>query len=286
MLLAALLLASPAFADKIVLNDGRTYEGIVLEDTEKGVKIRTSKATLTFPKNQVKSVERGSNPLALREQKLEALSPDDPKGYLEAAVWMAGEGKEAMDLPTLRRVRDRSSLDPPSPAQLLLGRVLLEGGQRAEAARAFMRAANADAGNQEAAKKWAEMRKEVADTARKEMAEIAAAIDDVVAGKYPEALPRLRRARTLFGAEKARAHMGTTLDELADDVQRRVPCKPCGGKATISCHGCKGKGVIRCSVCDGSGRKTGFTAGEGAAGSFPKSVCRSCIGIGGSRCSA
>ncbi|MBI2923323.1 MAG: hypothetical protein HYY18_19885 [Planctomycetes bacterium] len=286
-LLLLLLLASKAPADKVVLNDGRTYEGIVLEDSDKGVKIRTAKATLTFPKNQVKSVERGANTLGLREQKLEALSPENPKGYLEAAEWLAGEGKESMDLPTLRRLcAIAASLDRPlaCPANLLLGKALLEAGQRAEAARAFMRAANSDAGNTEAARRWAELRKELADTARKEMGEVVAAIDEVIAGRFPEALPKLRRARILFGAEKAREHLGTTLGELADDVQRRVPCKPCAGKATIECHACKGKSVIRCSVCDGSGKKTGFTAGDGAAGSFSKSVCRSCFGLGNVLC--
>jgi hypothetical protein len=101
LLLAAFCLAFAAasFADKVVLKDGRSYEGVVLDENETSVKIKTAKATLTFQRDQVASVERvAGGALQEREKRLAALDPARPAEYLALADWLTGKGRDAYDL--------------------------------------------------------------------------------------------------------------------------------------------------------------------------------------------
>lgn len=288
-ILCVLALCGPVFADKVVLNDGRTYEGAILEDSDTQVKIKTPKATLTFKRDQVKSVERDSSGAALAEAngKLEALSPDQPELYLEAARWFATDGKEAGDDQVLRRLCNIAAYlnrNQACEANLILGRALLEKGSRADAARAFLRAANADAANAEAKKKSGELKGELEALAKRDLEAICQALDLAIAGAYAEAIPKLRRCRTLMYADRAVELMKTSIDGLSDDLQRRVPCKPCGGKGQAACVPCNGTGIIKCNVCDGSGTKKGFTTGKGGSAGISSGVCRSCCGQGSVLC--
>ena len=136
--LAAIFLAAAAvvLADKVVLNDGREYEGLIVEENDKQVKIKTSKATLSFPRDQIRSVEKGSSAVAERVTRLEGLEPENLQGYLDAAEWFAGDGKIAADLPTMKRVCNIASRDRAVAcrAQTILGDYLVGQGDRLAAA--------------------------------------------------------------------------------------------------------------------------------------------------------
>ena len=287
--IAALLcaLAAVCFADKVNLKDGRTYEGVVLEDTDTSVKIKTAKATLTFQKDQVASVEKiAGGALSERETKLAALDPAKPVAYLEVAYWITGKGKEAYDLPTLRRLcAAASKLDPKQAydAQMVLGKKLEDSSIKREAALAYARAQMAKPGDPEVRSRLDNLRQGLRDEAKVEMQDLAAALEMVIAEDYAGALPKLQKSETLAMAEEATTQIGMSIELLTKDVAKRVKCKTCEGSAESSCVACKGDGLINCNVCDGTGSKKGFSAGTEEEG-FMSSVCRSCYGVGSLLC--
>lgn len=282
-----LALAAAVYADKVVLKDGRTYEGIVLEATDTSVRIKTAKATLTFPRDQVASIEKAAGgAMQEREAKLGALDPAKPGGYLEAAYWITGKGKDAYDLPTLRRLcAAASKLDPAQAydAQMLLGKKLEEANMKREAAAAFSRAQFAKAGDEESRNRLEGLRQGLFDDAKREMSELAVALDLVLDGQYEAALPKLQKAETLAMAEEAQAQIGMSIESLTRDVARRVKCMACDGVAVVTCPACKGEKLILCNACGGTGNKKGFTAGKEKDG-IQDSVCRTCFGCGSALC--
>ncbi|MEK7467545.1 MAG: hypothetical protein AAB074_09050 [Planctomycetota bacterium] len=286
---AALLcaLAAVCFADKVSLKDGRSYEGVVLEETDTFVKIKTAKATLTFQKDQVTSIEKiAGGALSERETKLAALDPGKPVGYLEVAYWITGKGKEAYDLPTLRRLcAAASKLDPKQAydAQMVLGKKLEEASMKREAALAFARAQLAKPGDPEVRSRLDNLRQGLRDAAKVEMQDLAAALELVIAQDYAAALPKLQKSETLAMAEEANTQIGMSIEALTKDVAKRVKCKTCEGTAVTTCIGCEGDGLITCNVCDGLGSRKGFSAGKEEEG-FSSSVCRSCYGVGSLLC--
>ncbi|MBI2923322.1 MAG: hypothetical protein HYY18_19880 [Planctomycetes bacterium] len=285
--LAALFLAAAAvaLADKVVLNDGREYEGLIVEENDKQVKIKTSKATITFPREQIKSVEKGSSAVAERVTRLEALDPENPAGYLDAAEWFAGAGSVAADVATMKRVCNIASRERSLAcrAQTILGDYLVGQGERLGAARAYQRAAAADPKNEEAAKKAAETKGEFEEVAKRDLKDLLETVKLVIDARYAEAIPRLRKSRGLFFADQAPPILHKSLKDLADDLQLRVACKPCAGKGQVICPFCGGKGFTTCSNCDGKGVKRGFVAGKGEE-RFSEKACRSCIGMGSILC--
>ncbi|MCE9581047.1 MAG: hypothetical protein K8T20_00875 [Planctomycetes bacterium] len=285
--LLVVAIASVALADKLVLKDGRSYEGVVLEENDTSVKIKTAKATLTFARDQVASIEKVSGPLQEREEKLAALNPANAEGYLAVATWMTvGKGKEVFDLPTVRRLcAIASKLNPAlaCDAQMLLGNKLETLGTHREAATCFAMALVAKPGDPDARIRLGEVRGALETDAKKEMEQLAACLDLVVSERYAEALPKLQKAESLATAELAKGFIGMTIEDLTRDIARRVKCTNCDGLGIAECPACKGDGLIECAECGGSGSKKGFTAGKGEDGIASK-VCRTCYGIGSLLC--
>jgi len=46
-------------ADKLIMKDGRVFEGKIVEETDTTVKIKMAKGTIPFPKDQIEKIERG-----------------------------------------------------------------------------------------------------------------------------------------------------------------------------------------------------------------------------------
>lgn len=281
--LFVLALATAAFADKIVLNDGRTYEGVIVEETDESLKIRVGKGALSFPKSQIKSIERGATDNAGKlEQKLAALDPARPAGYLEAAEWLCGEGRPVMELPLLKRLcHGAASLDKSLAcrALMLLGKELINVKDNTGAARCFKMAANADPADKDAAKRSGEMEAMAVVGAKEDLKKIRAAMQLVEDKKWNEAIRATRMVQNAFYATEAKAFVGMPLDELADQMQKRVPCDGCGGRAEVKCLACEGKGWIICGACDGTGKKKAVGMGVDASGAFKNSICRACMGM-------
>lgn len=280
-------LAAACFADKVTLKDGRVYEGVVLEETEDTVKIKTARTTLTLKREQVASIEKQEGgPLQEREKRLSALDPSKAAGYLDLAKWLTGKGKEAYDLQTLRRLcAAASKLDASQAyeAQMLLGQMLEQASIRREAATAYARALLAKPGNPDARVRMEDLHQGLVQDAKAEMKDLAAALDLVVQGDYAKALPKLQKSETLAMAEEAPSQIGMSIEALTRDVARRVKCTTCDGVGESRCPACDGDGLIMCGACGGTGNKKGFTAGKEKEG-ISSSVCRTCYGCGSVLC--
>lgn len=258
--ITALLLAlcACAFADRVILKDGRSYEGEILEETPAGVKIKTSKATLSFTAEQVASVERGTSPLQEKTKRLEALDPESPEGYVELAEWMMEGGKEVADAKIIRKACNiAASLDAAlAPrAQVVLGRYLLSRKEREDAATAFARALAADPENAEAKQFLGTLSEERAAAARKQLQQLKDAMNAMADLKFKEALPLLAKVQTVYFADKCRDYTGMTIEQMQHDAQRRVPCDACKGRPIIPCELCGGTGLLKCEKCGGTGKK-------------------------------
>ncbi|NUN48762.1 MAG: hypothetical protein HUU15_08050 [Candidatus Brocadiae bacterium] len=277
--------AGLAVADKIVLKDGRTYEGTILQETEESVKIRTAKATMTFQKNQIESIEKSESKVGDLDKRLTSLDPAQPQKYLETARWLTKEGRELFDVGLLRRLcnaaasRDRSLA---AESQLLLGKELLERGSRLDAARSFARAANADSDEGAALrdKTLTQLRENLTTDLRAPLE----GLDLVIAGNLPDALPKLQKSGAAILEELAAAPLNQSWDMFVTDIASRVMCKPCGGSALVSCPACEGTGIIKCNTCLGTGSKGGHKAGKDMVVLFKDTVCRACYGQKSSLC--
>ncbi len=280
-----LALATAALADKVVLKDGRTYEGEILEQTADKVRIKTAKATLSFTSDQIESIERGSSGTLDRTKKLEALDRDKPAGYLELARWLAAGPAELQDEAILHRICSAAAYLEPSQgaeAQLLLAKVLLAHGKKKDAADAFTRVLAADPKNAEARQGLEGLIPIVEESCRASLEKIKPALKHVVEGQYANAVPLLRGAAGGYFAGRCKALTGLTMTELADDLQKRVPCLVCKGATTQTCPACKGAGVLTCKKCDGKGvRKT-----SQEKPTFAQEICTQCFHVGQVLCEA
>jgi len=104
-----LALGGRALADIVTMNDGRIFEGEVLEETADEVKIRTPKGVVTFKKTEVRSVEYKDSPMQLVKAKRATLAEDNAKGRWELVDVCLKNGldKEAEQL--LNEIRGMAS---------------------------------------------------------------------------------------------------------------------------------------------------------------------------------
>ena len=84
LLLLALAAPVPGRADTVVLANGRSFEGVVAEETASQVKIRMPGGELSLPKSQVARVEKADSSYALYLERKQALRRD-----ASAADWLA-----------------------------------------------------------------------------------------------------------------------------------------------------------------------------------------------------
>ena len=277
-----LAVAAVALADKIVTNDGRTFEGTIVEETPDKVTIRTAKATLSFPRKDIASIEKGSNPVEEREKRLNALDPDVPAGYLESAEWLVTQKELAEEATVSKLCNIAAYLDPAlaGQAQVVLGKFLLAKGKRPEAAAAFQRAIAGDPGNKEAHAALKDLKGEASEAAKKQMKVLDKALELVQMLKYKEAIAALRKCTKLAFADKAPQYLNMTLEEFTNDLQSRLPCATCKGKLKDKCTPCKGTGMIECTSCGGTGKRKGVPKNP----TFAQETCRSCWRAGALLC--
>ncbi|MCC6740551.1 MAG: hypothetical protein IT452_16020 [Planctomycetia bacterium] len=275
--------ATAAFADKVVLKDGRSFEGEIVEETAEQVKIKTARSALTFKMEEVDHIERGMSPLQERNKRLEALDGEDGGAYLELAKWMATAPKEVQDEKVLRRLCSAAAyLDPETAAaaQNLIGAWLLAAGKREDAADAFARVLKADPANEEAKKHLETLNSEIVARCRKDLDALKAAIEKARDLQYAAAIPLLRKAGKLYVADKCRDFVKLSIEELADDCQRRIPCPTCKGATTRQCTICKGKGTTECVQCKGTGVRKSAPPNP----TFAQEICSHCYHTGALLC--
>lgn len=283
----ALSLACAAFADKVVLKDGKVYEGTVVEQTESSVRIRTAKAVLTFPMERVASIEKGDSLVAERDRLTAAIDPATPASYLKLAQWLAGSGREFFDPKLFVRLCEIAThLDPALgyDAQSLLSRHLEESGDTRGAALALKRALLSRPGDEAATKALAPLEKELAAKALEDVREFAKALDQINCDLLDSALERMQKIdpRVLPGSPlKA---LKKSFEAFRADIASRVPCRNCRGAQKLVCPDCAGKGEIICAKCQGKAVKPDWVGRADAADRFAESACPECCGVGSRSC--
>ncbi len=122
-----LSLSSIALADRLILNDGRTFNGVVTYDGDV-VRVETPFGSMKFTRDEVREVAVGDLPETEFSRKLAALPADNAPALAELAQWAARNSlpRQAEDLYT--RVL---KIDPENAsARLALGYVKVEGNWR------------------------------------------------------------------------------------------------------------------------------------------------------------
>lgn len=100
--LGVLSFCSSASADIITLSDGRRLEGKITSETPSDMAIQLHYSTLTLPRDQVKSVEKGKTPLEIYEEKSKTSDNTAPCHY-ELARWCKEKGLDAEYTAELRK---------------------------------------------------------------------------------------------------------------------------------------------------------------------------------------
>lgn len=101
--LAALLLLGaglPAFADVVVLRNGRKLEGQVVKKTRQRIELRLSWGVMKIPRARIKAIKKQMSAKKEYSHRAKTTDMDDPVAVERLAQWAAkrGLGKEARDL--------------------------------------------------------------------------------------------------------------------------------------------------------------------------------------------
>ncbi|MBS3733998.1 MAG: hypothetical protein KGY99_03630 [Phycisphaerae bacterium] len=119
-----LTLTGVAHADKLVLVDGRQFEGTVTEESDT-VTIKMDYGRMTFPKDQVEKVILAETPQQTLERKLAKVAARNAAGLYDVGVWARQEGLEDEAAALFTEV---VALDPDhAGAREALGQVRIDG---------------------------------------------------------------------------------------------------------------------------------------------------------------
>lgn len=110
--LVSALLAIPAYADTVLLKNGRSFEGVIAETSGEVVHIRMPGATLSLPAANVLRIDKAESPFAVYLTRRDALRKDPAIGaadWLELAVWARRNG---LDKESREAALTAADLDP------------------------------------------------------------------------------------------------------------------------------------------------------------------------------
>jgi hypothetical protein len=122
---AALLTASLAGADQVVMRNGGRVEGVIVEQTPTTVVIETAPGRVTLSMSRVANIVRGRSPLETWRERSASLHPGDAQGWASLGRWaeQAGLGTQAGD--AWARVLEADPAN--AEANRALGRVRVDG---------------------------------------------------------------------------------------------------------------------------------------------------------------
>ncbi len=122
--LLVLALAASAPADRVVLNDGRSFEGNVTESEGKVI-IEHAFGTISFASSEVLAVQRGPTAAQQLEMQLSFIDRGDADAVMELAVWARDNDLPRESGELLQEVLE---LDPDhARARKLMGHVRADG---------------------------------------------------------------------------------------------------------------------------------------------------------------
>lgn len=280
--LACLAFCLFAWADKVVMKDGRQFEGAIVDETDEIVKLKMSKGTIPIRKSEIDRIERGTSGIQDMEARLEALTTDNPSGYVDLAAWCIEQNLG--DPPTIRRLANIGiALDDSlaSRGNSLLGDYMLAKGDRGLAATYYLRAYQADWKNAALRHKLQEHKEALAEERIKQVTTLRDGLQLALDSKWEDAIRKLQAARETPMADQIGTYSATykSFALLLADLRARVPCKTCSGTLTVKCLTCKGVGNRSCTPCGGKGRIRKTVGGRPE-----ETTCTTCKGSGKLRC--
>ncbi|MBI3270992.1 MAG: hypothetical protein HYZ53_18460 [Planctomycetes bacterium] len=282
LLLAALLFfasAGDALADKVRLVDGREFEGKILRDDAEGVKIMTARAAFTFKRAEIAEIVRGKSSVEEFEERLTALTPAEPRKYLEAGIWCLDTLKRE-DL-GLRLLQLAMVYSPECfvQGQLYLGKYYQAKRNVQLAAQAFLRARLADPKNQEAEKGFNAVKDEFRKVGRQSDESLLAGLQAAQGARHEQAREALANGMASMLLKRAEELLGVPVRDVIGYCSSQIICKVCGGSRQVQCSICKGQAAMTCVPCGGSGVVTRKNFQK-----VTNAYCSSCGGYGDLLC--
>jgi hypothetical protein len=92
LIVAALIISVPAFADAVYLKEGGKVEGKVISESETELKIATKFGIQTIPKESIAKIEQTPTILEQYEAKRKDIAEDDAEGHYQLALWCKENG--------------------------------------------------------------------------------------------------------------------------------------------------------------------------------------------------
>jgi len=82
-----------AAADRVILKDGRSFEGTIVEKTADGIRLEHKYGLLDFKMSEIEDIER-TDPIVEYKKKLERIAPDNLRALYELGCWCRERGLE------------------------------------------------------------------------------------------------------------------------------------------------------------------------------------------------
>jgi len=228
------VLAGTVGADVVRLKNGRSFEGKIIEETEREVKLRTGGGEVTLTREQIEAIERGESPLEQYERRAAALKADDADGHYTLGEFCLEEQLHAQAIAELRRVL---AIQPVHKLALAKLRPLLD--QRAAPFLARAKGLQAKGDYEEAEQALVTILEQYPDSSYAAMAHHYLAVGFAARQRYDLALTRWRRALALDerfveayeGAAQAALETGAVADALGF-AERALALVEAGPRAT------------------------------------------------------
>lgn len=271
------LLSAPAWADIIKLKDGREYEGKVVEQNDKELKIKTPLGAMTFKREDVVEIVAQKSLVDLMDERLLALTPAEPLKYLEAGKWCLDEAKQ--EGVGLHLVNLAMALDPRlyAEGQLYLGDYYYgKKNDRRKAARFYQCALLSDPTNPACTERYAKVKDTVQDSGSASDQKLVDGLRALLSGNFAQAQDGLEAGRNSVMRLRAEEILGVSLQDLIDYCVSKSGCQGCKGTHIVNCTICKGAGQRDCQ--GGCGGK-GFLVRKGVNSETAR-LCDECDGWG------
>ncbi len=240
-----LLLSAPLWADILKLKDGRDYEGKIIEQNEKEVKIKTPMGAMTFKREDILEIIAQKSLVDLMDERLLALNPSAPPQYLEAGKWCLEEAKQ--EGVGLRLINLAMALDPKlyADGQLYLGDYYYgKKNDRRKAAQCYQSALLADPTNPGCHERWEKVKDTAQDSGSACDQKLVDGLRAAMAGSYDQAQAGLESGRNSVLRLRAEEILGESIQDIIDY---------CVSKS--GCQGCKGSHIVNCTICKGTGQR-------------------------------
>ena len=279
---AVLLAVSPAWADIIKLKDGREYEGKIVEQNDKELKIKTPLGAMTFKREDVVEIVEKKSLVDLMDERLLALNPAEPIKYLEAGKWCVEEAKQ--EGVGLHLVNLAMALDPRlyGEGQAYLGDYYYgKKNDRRKAARCYQCALLSDPTNPEYTERYEKVKDTVQDTGSASDQKLIDGLRAAMSGNFEQAQDGLESGRNSVMRLRAEEILGGPLQDVIDYCISKTGCKACKGTRVTTCTICKGDGQRDCDTCGGKG----YLVRKGVAAEVAR-LCDGCAGWGTTLCAS